>query len=172
VNVVHEIGCLARPAYRWRTALYFALAGPAAFALFFCANGIIAICFDGVRGDRPVSEFVTMLMVFPILSFLFAYVAVLPAFLGLGLWLLAANALRRNIYAATLVFVPVMIYVSCRSWGSWMPLEDMPVPDLVFGAAMIWAFPLKGFLLIFLGNFFAVGCCCWVLNRRSKPGRA
>jgi ABC-type dipeptide/oligopeptide/nickel transport system permease subunit len=96
VNVVHEIGCLARPAYRWRTALYFALAGPAAFALFFCANGIIAICFDGVRGDRPVSEFVTMLMVFPILSFLFAYVAVLPAFLGLGLWLLAAKCLAQE----------------------------------------------------------------------------
>jgi hypothetical protein len=146
--------------------LYCTFAGPAFFALFFCVNGAIHLYFFDSRADRPAQEYIVMLTAGEFFFFLFSYITNILAFFCLGLWLVGSNALRLNKWIAAVVFVPVMTYITCKLFFAWDPVEEnVAVPDVVFGAAMLWEFPFRGFFLVLFGNIFAVSCCCWLLDR-------
>lgn len=156
-----------------RIFIVSALIGPGVFALLFCLNAAIQIYFFDARLDRPAHEYVTMLTSQEVFLFIFAFAASLSAFIAFGIWLIVsamvlqrAGVRRRNLTIAGLIFVPVMTFISCKLFGRFELYNEGDIPPpLVFGAAMYWEFPLRGFLVIALPNVVAVAICCWLLMR-------
>lgn len=142
-------------------------AGPAIFALLFCLNMSMVIFFFDSRVDRPASEYFIALTAFQVVFFVLEYVGSWLAFACLALWLLLISKIvRMHAFVATMIFVPVMTFIICKITGQYDPVDLIdPPPPLVFGAAVVWEFPLRGFLMIFVLTAISAGACGWLLSR-------
>ena len=142
-------------------------AGPAIFAFLFCLNVSIAIFFFDSRLDRPASDYFIALTAFQLFFFVLWYFQSWLAFACLALWLLLISKFARiHAFVATMIFVPVMTFIVCKIAGQYDPIDLIdPPPPLVFGAAVIWEFPLRGFLLILVLTAISAGACGWLLSR-------
>jgi hypothetical protein len=159
-----------------RITMISALLGPGAFAFLFCLNGAIDIYFFDVRSDRPAHEYAVMLTAGEVVFFIWAFVTNWFAFAALSAWLIISSALlkragvpRWGLVVMALIFVPVMTFISCKIYGRFeLQEEGETPPPLLFGTALSWEFPLRGFLLIFVLNVAAVIVCCWLLMRQPR----
>jgi len=142
-------------------------AGPAIYALLFCLNMSIIIFFFDTRVDRPAYEYVIMLTVFQVVFFVLAYVESWLAFACLALWLLLISKIvRLHAFVAAVIFVPLMTFINCKISGQYDPVDFVdPWPPLVFGAAVLWEFPLRGFLAILTQTAISAGICGWLVSR-------
>jgi hypothetical protein len=64
-----------------------------------------------------------------------------------------------------------MTFMSCKLFGRFELYNEGDIPPpLVFGAALLWEFPLRGFFVVALPNVAAVAVCCWLLMRSRLNG--
>jgi hypothetical protein len=155
-----------------------ALIGPAVFASLFCLNSAILVYFFDQRTDRPVHEYVFVLTIGEIIFFIWSFLRSWPAFVALGAWLvISAKVLQRaamqrcGLAISAFIFIPVMTFISCKLFGRFELYSDSDTPPLlVFGAALLWEFPLRGFFVVALPNVVTVAVCCWLLMRSRLNG--
>jgi hypothetical protein len=141
-------------------------AGPAIFALLFCLNMSIIIFFFDTRVDRPASEYVIALTAYQGVFFVLMYVGSWLAFACLALWLLLIPKIRVNAFAAAVIFIPVMTFINCKIIVQYDWADHVgPPPPLVFGSAVFWEFPLRGFLAILTQTAISAGICGWLVSR-------
>jgi hypothetical protein len=145
------------------------VAGPAIFAFLYCLNSEIFLLFFAPRGDHPTIEsVVAVLVVLPVALFMWMYVVNVIGFACLAGWLLLlSKIMRTHIFAGAIIFIPVMTFISCKVYGRYSPVDfDDSPPPLVFGTALLWEFPLRGFLPIFIFTAISVAACAAWLSRR------
>jgi hypothetical protein len=158
-----------------RVFVISALAGPIVFAFLYCLNAAILIWFFDPRSDRPMYEYLVALTVYQFFFFILEFFASLPAFVALGAWLTVLVLLLKKVMvrkyalvAAAVVFSPLVIFISSKISGRFeLTEEDQIAPPLIFGSALLWEFPLRGFLMIALFDIVAVLVCCLLVLRRS-----
>jgi hypothetical protein len=123
-------------------------------------------------------EYLVALTVYQFFFFVFEFFASLPAFVALGAWLAILVSLLEKVIvrkyalvAAAVVFSPLVIFISSKISGPGhfeLTEEGQIAPPLVFGSALLWEFPLRGFLMIALFDVVAILVCCLLMLRTSR----
>lgn len=155
-----------------RRFLVCMICGPTVYALAFTVNAEIAMFFFDTNPIRPWHEYVVMMPLFGLIGFMWMWIANLPAFIVLGLWLAAQRFLRLNHWVAAIAFIPVITFIDSRLYGQWDMMGPDPTPPrLVFGSMLLWEFPFRGILLTFVCATVAVVVCCLLLSRNRAADR-
>jgi hypothetical protein len=123
-------------------------------------------------------EYLVALTVYQFFFFIFEFFVSLPAFVALGAWLtvlvvLLKKAMVRKyaLVAAAVIFSPLVIFISSKISGPGrfeLSEEGEIAPPFVFGSALLWELPLRGFLMIALFDVVAVAVCCLLMLRTSQ----